>query len=61
MLLRVSGMPTMIMEIDSGSDGADGFKMMLEAAALVRTVQCMLPGTNFVVVAIYIDKNLVAT
>ena len=61
MLLSAGRLPTMIMEIASGNDGTDEYKMMLQAGALVRIAHRVQPGEPFVVVGIYIDNSLVAT
>lgn len=64
MVLRVGSFPTMIMEIASGDDGKDEFKMMLQAGALTRVrrlLHQLHQDDNFVVVGIYISHTFRVT
>ncbi|KAF8494276.1 kinase-like domain-containing protein [Gautieria morchelliformis] len=61
--LLVDGYPHMLMEIQSRSDGYDCYRMLLQAACLVRLSNA-LRHTNtdpFVITAIYIDSDFLAT
>lgn len=61
MLLCIRRFPIMIMEIASGTDGKDGFRMMLHAGALTRILQCLGVDPRLVIVGIYIDDSFKAT
>ncbi|KAF8527277.1 kinase-like domain-containing protein [Gautieria morchelliformis] len=61
--LLVDGYPHMLMEIESHSDGYDRFRVLLQAACLVRlsNALCHTKKNPFIITAISIDSNFLAT